>query len=118
MIDQAVYSNEAASGGRGLESRRPMTEATEFIIDGDPGFKAELKGLALENIQSGTQEAVEGRLRECCESHAGLDINANDMLTPLARELLLVAFSNVDWELLAEKLVDPQIETAPAGPST
>lgn len=118
MTDQVIYSNAAASSGRILGSGGPMTEATELIIDGEPGFKAKLQGLALENIQLGAQGAVEERLRECCESHAGLDINANDMLTPLARELLLVAFSNVDWQSLAEKLVEPQIETAPSGPPT
>jgi hypothetical protein len=95
-----------------------MTEAIELIIDADPSFRAELRDLALEDIQLGAQGAVEGRLRERCESHAGLDINANDMLTPLARELLLVAFSSIDWQSLAEKLAEPQIETAPMRPPT
>jgi hypothetical protein len=104
MIDQAIYSNGAASGGRHLQSRGPMTEAIELIIDADPGFRAELQDLALDDVQLGAQETVEERLRERCESHAGLDINANDMLTPLARELLLVAFSSIDWQSLAEKL--------------
>jgi hypothetical protein len=116
MTDQAIYSNGAASSGRGLGSRGPITEATELIIDGDPSFKAELQRLALEGIQSGAQGAVEERLRERCESYAGLDINANDMLTPLARELLLVAFSNMDWQSLAEKLVEPQNRDCSAGP--
>lgn len=118
MNDQGVCSNGAVSGGRGLRSQAPITETTELIIDGEPGFKAELQRLALENIQSSAEGAVEERLRERCESHAGLDINANDMLTPLARELLLHAFSSVDWQSLAEKLVEPQVETAQQDPPT
>ena len=116
MTDQAIYSNGAASGGRDLQSRGPMTEAIELTIDADPSFRAELQDLALEDIQLGTEEAVAGRLRERCELHAGLDINANDMLTPLARELLLVAFSSIDWQSLVKKLAEPQIETAPMRP--
>lgn len=111
MIDQAIYSNGAASSGQDLGSRGPITEAAELIIDDEPGFKAELRRLAL-GIQSDAQGDVEERLRKRCETHAGLDINANDMFTPLARELLLHAFASVDWQSLAEKLAEPQIETA------
>ncbi|MGN6201076.1 MAG: hypothetical protein ACTHNY_01550 [Solirubrobacterales bacterium] len=84
------------------------TEIVELFIEGDPILKAELRSLALEVVSPpgsvGAQEATE-ELRELCQTHAGLDINANDMLTPLARELLIRAFSSVDWPSLAEKIV-------------
>jgi hypothetical protein len=100
--------------GRDLTSRGPFTEAVELIVDCEPGLEAELRDLVLENIdrpdQSDAERPVEERLRARCESHAGLDINANDMLTPLARDLLLHAFSIVDWRSLAGKLAERQTE--------
>jgi hypothetical protein len=100
--------------GRGLTSRGPFTEAVELIVDCEPGLKAELRDLVLENKdsldQSNAEKSVEERLRARCESHAGLDINANDMLTPLARDLLLHAFSMVDWQSLAGELAEWQTE--------
>lgn len=100
--------------GRDLASRGPFTEAVELIVDCEPGFEAELRDLVLENIdrpdQSDAERSVEERLQARCESHAGLDINANDMLTPLARDLLLHAFSIVDWRSLAGKLAERQTE--------
>jgi hypothetical protein len=91
-------------------------------MDGEPGFKAELQALVLEHVDSPSpsdaQRAAGERIRERCESHAGLDINANDMLTSLARELLFCAFSSVDWPALAEKLIEEHVETGSMGRST
>lgn len=106
--------NKAMGKGRDLTSRGQFTDAVELIVDCEPGLKAELRDLVLENMdrldQSDAERSAEERLRARCESHAGLDINANDMLTPLARGLLLHAFSIVDWQSLAGKLAEWQIE--------
>lgn len=84
-----------------------LTEVIEHFIDADEVLRAELRTLALEVIgrpgSVGAQEVAE-ELRELCQAHAGLDINTNDMLTPLARELLIQALSSVDWSSLAEKI--------------
>jgi hypothetical protein len=90
-----------------------VTESVELFSKNEPSLRAELRGLVIGAVSrrgvAGAQEALEERLRECCQSHAGLDINGNDLLTPFARELLLGALSSVDWSSLAGKFVDEQL---------
>lgn len=46
------------------------------------------------------------RLKDFCEELAGLDINENDLLSNLARELLSTALAWVDWTELAEACIE------------
>jgi hypothetical protein len=48
------------------------------------------------------------RLRAWCEELAGLDINENDLLTLLAREVLSTAFAWVDWSELAATYIEEE----------
>ena len=48
------------------------------------------------------------RLRAWCEELAGLEINENDLLTLLAREVLSTAFAWVDWSELAETYIEEE----------
>ena len=46
------------------------------------------------------------RLKDFCEELAGLDINENDLLSNLAREVLSTALAWVDWTGLAETYIE------------
>jgi hypothetical protein len=57
----------------------PFREVIELVLGDNPEFRSELQSLAVESLNNSEQpdgrQAAGERLRERCESHAGLDIN-------------------------------------------
>lgn len=117
MKKQVAQVEEMVPSGRCATSLDPFTRIVESILDSEPQLRLCLRSIILEHIdrrsRSTAQRLVEELLREQCESHAGLDVNENDMLAPLARELLLLAFSSVNWGSLAEWLVEKRMDRSP-----
>ena len=119
MKNQAVDAEGSTTAKWDMAPRESFTQAVQLIVDGEPGFRAELRRIVFDQQgRPAGPRAVEELLRQRCESRAGLDTNENDMLARFARELLLLAFSSVNWKSLAEKLAKEQINTRSMRPVT
>jgi hypothetical protein len=110
MSNQAVHAERSTTSRLDVASRELFTQALGLLVDDEPGLRTELQSLVLEHTDqrggSTAPKTIEELLRERCESRAGLDINENDMLTRLTRELLILMFSSVNWGSLVEKLAE------------
>lgn len=87
-----VLLGPVSRAGRTLTRVGPIsgghpTGTVELAIESEPDLEAELRDLVLKDIcrpdELDDRRSIGARVRARCESHAGLDINSNDMLTPV-----------------------------------
>ncbi len=112
--DEALYRQRCTIVRKHLAARQTCTFCGGTGATTHPGMRVPLR--KCQECDGSSEVArylhqLGDRLKDFCEELAGLDINENDLLSNLAREVLSTALAWVDWTGLAEAYIEEERET-------